>query len=137
MKNRVSEFSVGLLFGMGLIISGMTNPEKVLGFLDLFGEWEPSLIFVMAGGILIGFFAFSIAQKRTHSLIGERISLPIKNPIDPPLVIGAMIFGVGWGLVGLCPGPAIVSFGEGQIKSLVFVIFMLMGMWAFQKIKGS
>ena len=134
MKNRVSEFLAGLIFGLGLILSGMTDPSKVLGFLDPFGLWDPSLMFVMAGAVCIGFFGFSIAKKRTLNFLGGNLSFPGAKQIDKPLVIGAILFGAGWGLAGFCPGPAIVSLAAGQIKAAVFVVFMLIGMWMFSKV---
>ena len=132
MQHRISEFLVGLLFGMGLILSGMTDPGKVIGFLDLFGAWDPSLALVMGGAIGVGFFAFALAKKRTANFLGGALHLPKSNDIDRPLVIGAVLFGVGWGLAGFCPGPALVSLAAGQPKAAVFVVFMLAGMVIFE-----
>lgn len=132
MKHRISEFLVGLLFGLGLILSGMTDPGKVIGFLDLSGLWDPSLAWVMAGAIAVGFFAFGIAKKRTVNFLGGALHLPKSHEIDKPLVIGAMLFGAGWGLAGFCPGPALVSFASGNIKGALFVVFMLVGMQLFE-----
>ena len=132
MKHGISEFLVGLLFGTGLILSGMTDPGKVLGFLDLFGVWDPSLALVMGGAILVGVFAFALAKKRTTTFFGSVMKLPHSRDIDKPLVIGGLMFGTGWGLAGLCPGPAIVSLGSGQPKAAVFVLAMLMGMALFK-----
>ena len=132
MQHRISEFLVGLLFGLGLILSGMTDPGKVLGFLDIAGIWDPSLALVMGGAIAVGFFAFAIAKKRTVNFLGGALHLPKSNEIDKPLVIGAMMFGGGWGLAGFCPGPALVSMASGQIKGAMFVIFMLLGMQLFE-----
>lgn len=129
--NRISEFGAGLLFGIGLMLSGMSNPGKVLGFLDLAGAWDPSLAFVMGGAILIGFFAFMIARKRTLTFLGGALHLPKATAIDRRLVIGGLLFGIGWGLAGFCPGPALVSLAMGQSKALVFVIAMLAGMKIF------
>ena len=131
MKNRFSEFVVGLVFGLGLIVSGMTDPGKVQGFLDLAGLWDPSLAFVMGGAIAVGIFAFALAKKRTRSVLGGAMHLPSAKDIDRRLVIGSLVFGAGWGLAGFCPGPAIVSAGAGQPKALVFVLAMLAGMWLF------
>ena len=130
--HRLSEFIVGLLFGLGLLLSGMTDPGKVLGFLDLFGQWDPSLAFVMGGAILVGFFAFAVAKKRTSSFLGGALSLPKSNVIDKRLVIGSLLFGAGWGLAGFCPGPALVSVAAGQSKAALFVVFMLIGMLIFE-----
>ena len=132
MKNRFSEFVVGLVFGLGLIVSGMTDPGKVQGFLDLAGLWDPSLAFVMGGAIAVGIFAFALAKKRTCSVLGGAMHLPSAKDIDRRLVIGSLVFGAGWGLAGFCPGPAIVSAGAGQPKALVFVLAMLAGMWLFE-----
>lgn len=130
--NRLTEFLVGLLFGTGLILSGMTDPGKVLGFLDLFGDWDPSLALVMGGAILVGLFAFTVARKRTTTLLGDALHLPTARDIDKRLVLGGLVFGAGWGLAGFCPGPAIVSLGTGEPKAAVFVLAMLAGMLAYE-----
>ena len=130
--HRASEFLVGLLFGLGLILSGMTDPGKVTGFLDLFGLWDPSLALVMGGAIAVGFFAFTLAKKRTTNFLGGMLRLPAKNQIDKPLIIGSLLFGAGWGLAGFCPGPALVSMASGQPKALIFVLAMLAGMVGFE-----
>ena len=129
---KISEFVVGLLFGMGLLLSGMADPAKVLGFLDLFGSWDPSLALVMGGAILVGFFAFTLAKKRTTSFLGGALRLPQANQIDRRLVIGSLLFGAGWGLAGFCPGPALVSLFAGQPKAAVFVVAMVAGMILFE-----
>jgi len=126
--NALAAFAAGLVFGIGLIVSGMTDPAKVLGFLDIAGSWDPSLAFVMAGAILVGFFAFMLAGKRTTTLLGAALQLPQARDIDARLIGGAVVFGIGWGLAGFCPGPALVSFGGGQDKAAVFVVAMLAGM---------
>ena len=130
--HRVTEFAVGLLFGLGLLLSGMTDPGKVLGFLDLFGAWDPSLALVMGGAILVGFFAFALAKKRSTTFLGGVLRLPTSTQMDKPLVIGSLLFGAGWGLAGFCPGPAVVSMADGQPKALVFVLAMLVGMVGFE-----
>ena len=122
----------GLVFGLGLIVSGMANPAKVLGFLDLTGRWDPSLALVMAGAIIISFFAFLVAQKRSRSLIGADMKLPGGRQIDRRLVVGGLLFGVGWGVAGFCPGPGLVALGMGEVKALVFVASMLTGMITFE-----
>ena len=132
MQHRISEFLVGLLFGLGLILSGMTDPGKVIGFLDLAGLWDPSLALVMGGAIAVGFFAFAIAKKRTANFLGGALHLPKSNQIDKPLVMGAMLFGAGWGLAGFCPGPGLVSLASGNAKGAFFVVFMLVGMQLFE-----
>jgi len=123
---------VGLLFGLGLILSGMTDPGKVIGFLDISGLWDPSLALVMGGAIAVGFFAFAIAKKRTVNFLGGALHLPKSNQIDKPLVIGAVLFGAGWGLAGFCPGPGLVSLASGNVKGAFFVAFMLVGMQLFE-----
>ena len=132
MQHRISEFFVGLLFGLGLIISGMTDPGKVIGFLDISGAWDPSLALVMAGAIAVGFFAFAIAKKRTVNFLGGALHLPKSNQIDKPLIVGAVLFGAGWGLAGFCPGPALVSMASGQVKGALFIVFMVAGMQLFE-----
>jgi hypothetical protein len=122
----------GLVFGLGLITSGMANPAKVLGFLDLAGAWDPSLAFVMAGAITVGTVAFRVARRRTVSLLGAEMRLPAARDIDRRLVAGSLLFGIGWGMGGFCPGPALVALGMGEIKALVFVAAMLAGMGLFE-----
>ena len=130
--HRISEFLVGLLFGLGLMLSGMTDPGKVIGFLDLFGSWDPSLALVMGGAIAVGFFAFGVAKKRTTNFFGGVLRFPTNNQIDKPLVIGSLMFGAGWGWAGFCPGPALVSMADGQPKAMMFVVAMLVGMLGFE-----
>lgn len=132
MRHRLTEFFVGLLFGVGLIVAGMTDPSKVLGFLDLAGRWDPSLAFVMGGAILVGLGAFAVAKRRTTTFLGGALHLPISTAIDKRLIGGGLLFGAGWGLAGFCPGPAIVSLGAGQPKAAVFVAAMLAGMAVFE-----
>jgi len=133
-----SAFVSGLIFGLGLILSGMVNPAKVLAFLDLKGLWDPSLALVMGGAIAIGLVAFTIAKKRAkqrkQSFLDLQIQLPTVTVIDKRLVLGALTFGVGWGLAGICPGPSLVLLGAGSLKSLVFVGSMLIGMGIYEKI---
>ena len=128
----IASLLAGLVFGLGLIVSGMANPAKVLGFLNLAGPWDPSLALVMVGAIAVGLVAFHVARKRTTSLLGAAMELPISRQIDRRLVLGSVLFGVGWGIVGFCPGPAIVALGMGQAKAVVFVVAMLFGMGIFQ-----
>lgn len=137
MQHRIAEFFVGLLFGLGLIMAGMTDPSKVLGFLDLAGSWDPSLAFVMGGGILVGLGAFAAAKKRTTAFLGGALHLPTATAIDRRLMGGSLLFGAGWGLAGFCPGPAIVSLGAGQPKAAVFVVAMLAGMAVFETIERT
>lgn len=128
-------FLAGLLFGVGLIVSGMANPRKVLGFLDLAGWWDPSLAFVMAGAIGVAVFAFAWAKRRTRSWLGLPIQWPAARTVTVRLVAGSAVFGIGWGLAGFCPGPAIVSIGLGSVKGMAFVVAMLVGMALFEWIE--
>jgi uncharacterized protein len=121
----------GLVFGLGLIVSGMANPAKIHGFLDLAGRWDPSLAFVMTGAIAVGVIAFAMANKRTVSLIGAEMKLPSARHIDRRLVVGSALFGIGWGVAGFCPGPGLVALGMGEAKAVVFVAAMLAGMAVF------
>lgn len=128
----VTALLCGLVFGVGLILSGMTDPAKVLGFLDLAGSWDPSLALVMAGSIAVGLVAFAVAKRRTSSYLGLPLALPAARPIDGRLVGGSLLFGAGWGIAGFCPGPALVALGMGEIKAAVFVTAMLLGMGLFE-----
>jgi len=128
----IASLLAGLVFGLGLIVSGMANPAKVLGFLNLAGPWDPSLALVMVGAIAVGLVAFHVARKRTTSLLGAAMELPISRQIDRRLVLGSVLFGVGWGIVGFCPGPAIVALGMGEAKAVVFIVAMLFGMGIFE-----
>ncbi len=135
MKYVLSSFAAGLVFSIGLLFSGLANPEKVLGFLDLAGAWDPSLALVMAGAIAVGIFAFAIARQRSTSFLGFDMRLPTKNEISTRLIVGSLVFGVGWGLAGFCPGPGIVAVGAGEPKGVVYVISMVAGMILFQMIE--
>jgi len=132
---RVIEFVLGLTFGLGLLISGMTDPGKVQGFLDLAGAWDPSLAFVMGGGVLVGLLGFGLAKKKSISLSGAPLQWPEMTQIDRPLVLGSLMFGIGWGLAGFCPGPALVAMAGGNDKALVFVLAMMAGMALFERFK--
>jgi uncharacterized membrane protein YedE/YeeE len=132
-----SAFVAGLTFGIGLVVSGMVNPVKVLGFLDLAGVWDPSLALVMAGAVAIGAVAFAFAGKRTAALLGVPMTLPANRALDRRLVIGSLVFGVGWGIAGFCPGPAVVALGAGKLKALVFVGAMIAGMIAFELVERA
>jgi uncharacterized protein len=129
-------FVTGLIFGVGLLVSGMANPAKVLGFLDLAGSWDPSLALVMGGAVAVGLVAFATAGKRKVSLLGLPMGLPTRRDIDRPLVLGSLGFGVGWGLAGFCPGPAVVAFGAGEAKAAVFVLAMVAGMGLYELIES-
>jgi len=134
MKNILA-FISGSIFGLGLTISSMTNPNKVLGFLDLFNNWDPSLAFVMGGAIIITAPMLFILTKNKNLILSKEIHLPTNKEIDKNLIIGSLIFGAGWGLVGLCPGPAISSLALLEVPSIIFVIFMFIGFYCSKFIK--
>ncbi len=131
----VTALFAGLLFGFGLMICGMTNPAKVLSFLDLAGSWDPSLMLVMVAAIAVGALAFWLAGKCRLALLGDAFEVPASNLIDRQLVAGAALFGLGWGSAGFCPGPAVVAIGMGLPKALIFVAAMLAGMLVFEWIE--
>jgi uncharacterized protein len=128
----VASFACGLIFGAGLLISGMTDPEKVLGFLDIFGAWDATLGFVMAGAVAISSAGFALARRRGAPLFAPGYLWPTRRDIDAPLVLGAILFGVGWGLVGICPGPALVNLAGLSLLIVVFVGAMVIGMLAYE-----
>ena len=130
--HTLSAFLVGLLFGLGLVVSGMSDPFKVIGFLDIAGPWDPSLAFVMAGAVVVGLVAYRIAGRRTAALLGGPMQLPAAQGIDRRLVIGSLAFGVGWGLAGFCPGPSLVAMGAGYGKGAAFVVAMVAGMAIYE-----
>ncbi|MDE2203835.1 MAG: YeeE/YedE family protein [Burkholderiaceae bacterium] len=130
----IAALLAGLLFGVGLMISGMANPAKVQGFLDIAGRWDPSLAFVMAGAIAIGSLAFLIAKRRQRSFLGLPVQLPASTTVTLRLVLGSAAFGIGWGLAGFCPGPALVALGAGYPKAVGFVAAMVAGMVVFEVI---
>jgi len=135
LTRRISEYLVGLPFGAGLILGGMTNPSKVIGFLDFLGMWDPSLAFVMGGAVVISFLAFRGAKQREFSLFGRVIMLDDSKSIDLRLLLGSALFGIGWGISGFCPGPAIASLGTGEWKVFLFVIAMMIGSWVAGRIQ--
>ena len=122
----------GLVFGLGLTLSGMADPAKVLGFLDLAGPWDPSLALVMVGAIAVGLVGFIVVKQRNKSFLGLDLKLPTARHVDRRLVGGGLLFGVGWGIAGFCPGPALVALGMGELKAVVFVAAMLLGMGIFE-----
>ncbi|MBI1620554.1 DUF6691 family protein [Aquamicrobium zhengzhouense] len=122
--------ALGLLFGGGLVVSGMADPAKVLNFLDLFGTWDPSLAFVMGGAVIVAFIGYRLVLRRERPLAGGAFHLPTRQDIDIRILVGPAIFGVGWGLGGFCPGPAIAALGLGAPGTLAFVPAMILGMFA-------
>lgn len=132
MKQAISAFVSGVLFAIGLALAGMTQPSKVIGFLDFFGEWDPSLAFVMVGAIAVHLVLFRVIRKRKRPLLGGRFELPARRDIAPDLVIGSALFGIGWGLGGFCPGPGIVSVPTLGGHALTFVGTMALGMLVYR-----
>ncbi|MCH4247132.1 DUF6691 family protein [Acinetobacter populi] len=135
MKNFAA-FIFGAIFALGLMISGMSNPEKVLNFLDILGDWDASLAFVMAGAILIAFIPFQkvVRNPQAKTCFNEKIQLPDKQNIDKKLLVGSALFGIGWGIAGICPAPALTLIGLGHFQSLYFIIAMLIGMRLYARI---
>ena len=133
MNRSVVAFAVGLIFALGLGLSGMTQPGKVIGFLDVLGNWDPSLLFVMASALAVHMTAYRLIRKRASPLLAAEFEIPINRTIDRKLAVGAAIFGVGWGLAGYCPGPAIVSVASLYEKPILFVITMAIGMLVYRR----
>ena len=134
-RHLLSALITGLVFGLGLLISGLANPAKVLAFLDLAGAWDPSLALVMGAAVAVGLVGFRLARGRNRSWLGEPLRLPTATHLDKRLILGGLGFGVGWGLAGFCPGPALVALGAGELKALVFVETMLAGMGLFERLE--
>lgn len=132
MPAIVASFACGLIFGAGLLISGMTQPEKVLGFLDIFGAWDATLAFVMAGAVTVAAVGFALARRSAAPSFAAKHLWPERRDIDAPLVMGAVLFGIGWGLVGLCPGPALVNLAGASLPIVVFVAAMILGMLGYE-----
>jgi uncharacterized protein len=132
MPAILASFVCGLIFGAGLLISGMNQPEKVLGFLDISGVWDATLAFVMAGAVAVSAIGFAIARRRAAPLLAAKFSWPERRDIDAPLVAGSIIFGVGWGLAGICPGPALVNLAGLSLPIVVFVAAMVIGMLGYE-----
>lgn len=125
-------FFAGIIFGFGIIGSGMVNPAIVLAFLDITGDWNASLLWVMGGAVAVGSIAFALAKKRKQSYLGSSMQIPAVTDIDSRLLLGSLVFGVGWGIAGICPGPALVLTGTGSIDAVVFLAAMLLGMGIYQ-----
>ncbi|MFM0327774.1 DUF6691 family protein [Caballeronia glebae] len=137
LMTRLTALLAGLLFGIGLMVSGMANPAKVLGFLDIAGRWDPSLALVIVGAIAVGSPAFFVAKRRDSSLLGRPMQLPVSTAITSGLILGSAVFGIGWGVAGLCPGPALVALGAGYPKAFGFVAAMIAGMAVFEFVERS
>jgi len=132
MARIVASFVCGLLFGAGLLISGMTEPSKVQGFLDIFGAWDATLAFVMAGAVAVAGAGFAFARNRAAPMLGGNFAWPSRRDIDAPLIIGSALFGIGWGLCGICPGPALVNLAGLSAPVIVFVAAMIVGMFGYE-----
>ncbi|QHB33815.1 YeeE/YedE family protein [Yersinia canariae] len=133
--NLLFSLLAGLIFGLGLIVAGMANPAKVLGFLDIGGQWDPSLALVMAAAVAVAMIGFAWAKRRKTSLLGKPLQLPSSTRLDRRLIGGSLLFGIGWGLAGICPGPALVLLGAGMYKGVIFVAAMVAGMALFSLIE--
>ena len=128
IRRLLPPLASGFLFGMGLTVSGMTDPQRVRGFLDIFGDWDPTLAFVMGGAVLVMALAWRIQARMAKPVFGEKFSLPDRSDLDPRLLAGAVVFGIGWGVAGLCPGPAVASLALSPVHAIPFVAAMLAGM---------
>ena len=137
MPLLLSAFASGLLFGLGLIVSRMVDPAKVLGFLDIVGNWDPSLAFVMGGAVAVSALGYRLAKRRGRPVLAPRLEIPTRRDLDPRLISGAALFGVGWGLVGLCPGPALTALTFGPWQVFVFVAAMIAGMALFRLVPAG
>ena len=134
MKNSLAALVVGFVFAIGLGLSGMTQPQKVVGFLDLFGSWDPSLIFVMVGAIGVHFVTYKIIRKRESPMFDIQWHVPTKKELTPALIGGSVLFGIGWGLAGFCPGPALTSLASLELTPVIFIGSMLVGMLIFKQV---
>ena len=136
MAKTASAFAVGLLFGLGLLVSGMADPAKVLAFLDVTGRWDPSLALVMAGAVAVSTTGYFLARRRGRPLLASRLEIPNRRNLDPRLIAGAAVFGIGWGLAGLCPGPALTLLTVAPAQAATFVA-MVVGMLAFRLLPAA
>jgi len=136
MKKNIAALIAGLLFGLGLAISQMTNPAKVLNFLDITGTWDPTLAFVMGGAVLVTLISFRFILKQDRPLFEGQFHLPTRSDIDSRLLGGAALFGIGWGLAGYCPGPGVAALAMGLWEPALFVVGLLVGMWGFRRLPG-
>ncbi|UDI95532.1 DUF6691 family protein [Pseudomonas sp. IAC-BECa141] len=133
---KLSAFFAGLIFGLGLLLAGMANPAKVLAFLDVAGAWDPSLALVMGGAIAVAIIPLNWARKNKQSLLGARMQIPVKRELDSRLIGGSLVFGVGWGIAGICPGPAVATLLTGHWQIIIFVLAMLAGMYLFSVLES-
>ena len=133
----LTSFAIGMLFGLGLSISEMINPARVIGFLDVTGRWDATLVMVMAGALAVTGALFPLISRRPLSLLGQKLALPVKTQVDRPLVLGAVIFGIGWGLGGFCPGPALAGLASGSPEIVMFVAAMVAGQWLAGRIEAG
>lgn len=131
----LASFACGLIFGAGLLLSGMTQPSKVLGFLDVLGRWDPTLAFVMAGALAVAAVGFALLRRLKRPALAKQHLWPVRRPIDRPLLLGAALFGIGWGLIGLCPGPALENLAGLSPRVLVFVLAMILASIAFDRLQ--
>lgn len=135
MKNNTVALLCGIIFGAGLTLSQMTDPAKVLSFLDIAGNWDPSLIFVMLGALTVTMTSFRIILKMPSPLLAQRFLIASKTALDKPLILGSVIFGIGWGITGYCPGPSVAGLGLGNIEALIMVCAIYAGFWSYGKMK--
>ncbi|MCY1455579.1 hypothetical protein D9M71_727200 [compost metagenome] len=133
---KLTAFFAGLIFGLGLLLAGMANPAKVLAFLDVAGAWDPSLALVMGGAITVAFIPLNWARKNKQSILGARMQLPVKRELDARLIGGSLVFGIGWGIAGICPGPAVVILLTGSWQIIIFILAMLTGMYLFSALES-
>lgn len=136
MRAAITGAACGLIFALGLVLSGMVNPAKVLNFLDVMGHWDPSLAFVMGGAVIVTFIGYRFVLRRERPLAAERFSVPTGNRTDARLLAGAALFGIGWGLVGLCPGPALTALSSGKLEPVLFVVAMAAGMKGYDLVNA-
>ena len=137
MAQIAAAFAVGIIFALGLTVSEMINPARVIGFLDVAGRWDPTLLLVMAGALAVTVPIFPLILRRSKPFLAAQFSLPTKTRVDGPLILGAVIFGAGWGLAGFCPGPAIASLASGSPGVILFVVAMLLGQWLVSRFEAS
>jgi uncharacterized protein len=136
MAQIAAAFAVGVIFALGLAVSQMINPARVIGFLDVAGHWDPTLLLVMVGALIVTVPIFPVILRRPKPLLAAQFSLPTKTRLDKPLVLGAVVFGVGWGLAGFCPGPALAALASGSPGVILFVVAMVLGQWLVSRFEA-